>query len=126
MKYRTPVKRARGLGSAHDGTHHWWLQRLTAVALIPLGLWFVASLLGLLQAGRAEVAAWMAQPFNAVLLSLLLTAMFWHSFLGVQVVVEDYVQGKAAKLVTLVILQFAHVLLAAVSLFVVLRLAFGA
>lgn len=124
--FRTPVKNARGLGSAHDGTHHWWVQRITALALIPLGLWFVASLVGLLQADYAAAVSWLAQPVNAVLLVLLLGVMFRHSYLGIQVVVEDYVHGSVTKLVTLVLLQFAHLVLAAAGIFVVLRIAFGA
>jgi len=125
MSFRTPVKQARGLGSAGSGVRHWWMQRVTAIALIPLGIWFATSLIGLLNADYATAAAWLAQPFNAVMTSLLLLAMFYHSWLGVQVVVEDYVHGEAVKIASLIVIKFAHVVLAAFGVFVVLRVAFG-
>lgn len=125
MNYRTPVKQARGLGSAGSGVHHWWAQRVTAIALIPLGVWFATSLIALLGADYSTVTAWLSQPFNAVLTSLLLLMMFHHSWLGVQVVIEDYVHGEAVKITSLLLIRFAHVLLAAFGVFVVLRVAFG-
>jgi len=124
MNYRTPVKQARGLGSAHEGAAHWWAQRVSAVALIPLGLWFAVSVIGLLAADYDTAVNWMSQPWNAVLMSIFLGVMFYHSWLGVQVVVEDYVHLEWLKLVTLFVVQFAHFLLAAYAIFVVLRLAF--
>lgn len=126
MKFRTPVKNARGLGSAHEGTAHWWAQRLSALALIPLTIWLVASLIALLQADYTTARDWVAEPFNTLVLALVLGTLFYHSWLGVQVVVEDYVHGKIAKLVTLVISQFLHFLFAALGIFAVLRIAFGA
>lgn len=125
MRYRTPVKRARGLGSAKDGVGHWWMQRLTALALIPLGLWFAASVIGLLGADYLVALAWLGQPYNTVLMALLLVAAFHHSWLGVQVVVEDYVHAEGVKIFTLVTLQFLHVLLGAYALYIVLRIGFG-
>lgn len=125
MSYRTPVKQARGLGSARSGVRHWWLQRVTAVALIPLGVWFAASFIALLGADYMTVTAWLSRPFNAILTSLLVVVMFHHSVLGIQVVVEDYVHGEGLKIASLMVIKFIHVLLAAYGVFVVLRIAFG-
>jgi len=96
--HRTALGRARGLGSAKEGVAHWWVQRVTALLLIPLVLWFVASLLAHLGADYAGVIAWLHEPLTYGLMVLLLGAMFWHAALGLQVVLEDYVQGEAAKL----------------------------
>lgn len=125
MKFRTPVKEARGLGSARSGVHHWWMQRVTAIALIPLGVWFAAAFIALLSADYPTATAWLSMPVNAVMTSLLLLVMFYHSWLGVQVVVEDYVHSEGLKVTTLLVIKFVHVLLAAFGLFVVLRIAFG-
>lgn len=125
MNFRTPVKQARGLGSARSGVGHWWVQRVTAIALIPLGVWFAGSLIALLSADYATVTAWLALPYNAVLTALLVIVMFHHSWLGVQVVIEDYVHAEGIKIASLLIIKFIHVLLAAYGVFVVLRVAFG-
>lgn len=125
MSFRTPVKQARGLGSARSGVGHWWVQRVTAIALIPLGVWFAGSLIALLSADYATVTAWLTLPYNAVLTALLVIVMFHHSWLGVQVVIEDYVHAEGIKIASLLIIKFIHVLLAAYGVFVVLRVAFG-
>lgn len=125
MKYRTPVKLARGLGSAKEGVNHWWMQRLTAIALIPLGLWFAASFIGLMGADFDVARAWLAQPHHTVLMALLLVGLFWHSWLGVQVVIEDYVHTEAVKLLALIALQFVHFLLGAYAVYLVLRVGLG-
>ncbi len=122
---RTPLARVRGLGSAKEGVHHWWAQRLTALALVPLTLWFVVSVAGLAGMDHAAAVAWIGSPAVTVLLVLLVTATFWHAQLGVQVVIEDYVHREAVKLVALIAVKFAAVLLAIASIFAVLRLAFG-
>lgn len=124
MSLRSPVAKARGLGSAKDGTHHWIVQRISAVALIPLCLWFVASLVCLGGANHAEVVAWMSQPVSAVLLVLLVATTFYHSQLGLQVVIEDYVHG-ASKIILLLATKFLNVFLAALGIFAVLRVALG-
>lgn len=125
MSLRSPVGRVLGLGSAGEGVGHWWTQRVTSVALVLLGLWFVCALLRMPDLSYMTVTAWMASPFNAVLLSLLIGTMVYHSMLGVQVVVEDYVSHHAAKIVTLLLLNFLHYVLAALGIFAVLRIAFG-
>jgi succinate dehydrogenase / fumarate reductase, membrane anchor subunit len=122
---RTPLARVRGLGSAKEGVHHWWAQRLTALALVPLTLWFVVSVAGLAGMDHAGAVAWIGSPPVTVLLVLLIAATFWHAQLGVQVVIEDYVHSEAVKLVALIAVKFAAVLLAIASIFAVLRLAFG-
>lgn len=119
---RSPLGRVRGLGSAKDGTHHWWAQRVTAVALVPLVLWFVASAIGLAGAPHAAAARWIAQPLNAVLLAALVVAVFHHAQLGLQVVIEDYVHCEALKVASLLAAKAACWLLAVASLFSIVRI----
>ena len=125
MSLRSPLGKVLGLGTAKEGASHWWSQRVTAVALLVLTLWFVSALLRLQDFSYPVVAAWIGKPLNAVLLSLLVGTMAWHSQLGVQVVVEDYVTGKALKIVTMLLLNFIHIALAVAGVFAVLRIAFG-
>jgi succinate dehydrogenase / fumarate reductase membrane anchor subunit len=116
------LKRVRGLGSAKSGVGHWWAQRLTALALIPLTLWFVASVIGLVGASHAAVVDWVASPVPALLLVLLIVATFHHAQLGLQVVIEDYVHHDGAKLVLILFVKGAAVVLALAALFAVLRI----
>lgn len=125
MSLRSPVGRVLGLGSAGEGVGHWWTQRVTSVALVLLGLWFVFSLVRLPDLAYTTVVAWLASPVNAVLLILLVGTALYHSLLGVQVVVEDYVSNHATKIVTMLVLQFLHIVLGALGIFSVLRVAFG-
>jgi succinate dehydrogenase / fumarate reductase membrane anchor subunit len=125
MSLRSPIGRVTGLGTAKEGASHWWSQRLTSVALLLLGLWFVASLLRMPTFGHEFVTAWIAMPLNAVLLLLLIGTLVYHSQLGVQVVVEDYVHHHGLKIATMMLLTFAHVAVAALAIFAVLRIAFG-
>ena len=120
---RSPLGRARGLGSARDGTHHWWAQRVTALALVPLVLWLIVGIVGLIGAPQAVVAAWIGHPLNAALLAALVVALFHHAQLGLQVVVEDYVHAEGAKLAALLALKGACWLLAAIALLGIVRLA---
>ena len=123
--YRSDLGRARGLGSAKDGVHHWWMQRLTALALIPLVLWLVASIVARIGAPHGEVVAWIGSPVTVVLLVLLLAATFHHAQLGLQVVVEDYVHHEAAKIVLLVLIKGLAFVLALAGILAVLFIAFG-
>lgn len=125
MSLRSPLGRVLGLGSAKEGVDHWWTQRVSSVALVLLSLWFVVALLGLPDFGYDTVVAWMAGGWSAVLLLLFVLVAARHSYLGVQVVVEDYVKGKGLKTATLLALQFAHALVAAAGVFAVLKVAFG-
>lgn len=93
----TALHRAIGLGSAKSGAHHWWLQRVTAVALIPLSVWFLATLMAQVIAGHAAATAWLGRPLVAILMILLLVALFQHLRLGLQVIIEDYVHSDRIK-----------------------------
>lgn len=123
-RLRTPLGQAIGLGSAKSGADHWWRQRLTAVALVPLALWFVAALIAHLGADRTAMVGWIGSPIPAILTILLIGSVFWHAALGLQIVVEDYVHGEGTKLAILVAVRFACFFLAVAGIFAVLRLAF--
>jgi succinate dehydrogenase / fumarate reductase, membrane anchor subunit len=125
QQLRSPVGRALGLGSAKEGVEHWWAQRVSAVALVVLGLWFVASVIALAGADHAAVVAWLRRPFAAIATILLLAAVFYHSALGLQVVIEDYVHSEGLKLASLVAMRLLSVALAVAGIFAVLRIAFG-
>lgn len=125
MSLRSPIGRVLGLGAAKEGVSHWWSQRVTAVALVLLGLWFVYALVRMPDFSHATLIAWIGAPINAVLLILLTGTLVYHSLLGVQVVVEDYVSHHGLKIVTMLLINFVHVALAALGIFAVLRIAFG-
>ena len=122
---RSELARARGLGSAKEGVQHWWMQRLTGLALIPLGLWFVAGLIAHLGLDRAAAAAWLRQPVVLGLTALLIVALFHHAQLGLQVVIEDYVGNEAARLVAVILVKTAVIVLAIVALVALLIIAIG-
>jgi succinate dehydrogenase / fumarate reductase, membrane anchor subunit len=125
MSLRTPLSRVLGSGAAGEGTAHWWQQRVTAIALIPLSLWFFTGLL-LRRAGTySEMHDWLSRPWPALLAILLVVTLAWHSRLGVQVVIEDYVHGKGVKTTLLLLSVFLHVLAALAGVFALLRLAIG-
>lgn len=125
MSLRSPLGRVRGLGSAKEGVDHFWAQRMTALALIPLAVWFVISLFSVLGADHGAVQAWVNSPVVAGLLILLIAATFYHAFLGLQVVIEDYIHGEGVKLATLVAVKGASWLLAIVGVVSVLVLLLG-
>ena len=126
MSLVTPLNRVLGLGSAKEGVEHWWLQRLTAVALIPLGLWLALALMGLDDFSYATVVAWIRSPVNSVLLMLAVVTAIYHSQLGVQIVIEDYVHVPAMKIGGLILSSFVHVALAVAGIYSIARVAFGA
>lgn len=119
---RSDLARVRGLGSAKSGAGHWWAQRVTALALIPLVVWFVAQIVHLVGAPHAAVVDWVASPIPAILLILLVVATFHHAQLGLQVVIEDYVHGEAAKLVWLLLVKGAAIVLGLSVVFAVFRM----
>lgn len=123
--YRSALGRVRGLGSAKEGVEHWWMQRLTALALVPLALWFVAALVAHMGADHAGAVAWIGAPVNVGLLLLLIAATFHHAQLGLQVVIEDYVQHEAAKIALLILVKAAALVLALAGILAVLFIAFG-
>lgn len=126
MSLRSPLGRVLGLGSARGGSSHWYLQRVTAVALVLLGLWFLVSLASLDDAGLASVQAWLRSPVSSVLAILFVAVAAWHAQLGLQVVVEDYVAHKGTRFAVLLVVKFALVVAALVGILGVLRIAFGA
>ena len=121
---RTPLARARGLGSAKEGVHHWWMQRLTAIALIPLVVWFAVSLVMLSGADYQVVRAWIASPLVMVMLILTIGIGLHHGQLGMQVVWEDYTEG-AFRVVMIVLTKFLAVLFGLGAIVAVLRIGFG-
>ena len=125
MEMRSPLARVRGLGAAHEGVAHWWAQRLTGIALVPLTLWFVWAASGLLGADLAAMKAWIGTGQNAVLLILLIISGMYHAQLGLQVVIEDYVHSEGAKTVSLILIKLAAVFLGVINTFAVLKLTFG-
>jgi len=123
---RTPLARARGLGSAKHGVGHWWIERVTATALIPLSLWFVWLVLRLPRLDFDAAHALVANPINAGLLILFTAVSFWHGALGLQVVIEDYVHTRWVELALLVLVKFLAVLGALACALAVLRIWLGA
>jgi succinate dehydrogenase / fumarate reductase membrane anchor subunit len=123
MSLRSPLGRVLGKGSARDGTGHWWAQRVSAVALIPLTLWFLFSLLMLPDLGYLTVRTWLTLPISAVLAVLLLAVLTYHSYLGTTEVIEDYVHSAGMKVLSLLLLRFLYVLVCGAGIFAVLRVA---
>jgi succinate dehydrogenase / fumarate reductase membrane anchor subunit len=126
LSLRTPLGRVLGLGTAKDGTDHFMSQRISAIALVLLGCWFMYSMFTIESMAYLEVMRFIAAPLNSVLLSLLCITAAWHSYLGVQVVVEDYVHAHGVKLFSLIASRFAHVFLAVASVYAILRIGFTA
>ncbi len=123
MSLKSPLGRVLGLGSARTGTEHWLGQRLSAVALVPLTLWFALALLALPAFDFYALSAWVAMPLHAVLLVLLVAAMVYHSSLGTQVVAEDYIHAPGLRAVVLVLLRLSHVFLAVAGMLAVVLIA---
>jgi succinate dehydrogenase / fumarate reductase membrane anchor subunit len=124
-RMRSPLGRAIGLGPARAGVDHWWGQRITAIAVIPLSLWFVAAVIGLLGADLETVQNWVSLPLPAILLVLLLIATFYHVSLGLQVVIEDYVHAELAKLGLIVAVRLLCFGFAVAGIFAVVSIALG-
>jgi succinate dehydrogenase / fumarate reductase membrane anchor subunit len=122
---RSPLARVRGLGSAHHGAGAWWAMRLTSLALVPLGLWFVVSVVSMAGATIEEMRAWLSGPFSATMMILTLAVTFHHGAAGVREIVEDYVHDKGAKLAAVVAVNFLSAALALWSIVSVLTIAFG-
>lgn len=122
---KSRLGRVRGLGSAKEGAAHWWVQRLTAIALVPLVFWLVASLAALSDAGHSAVVAWLRGPIAPVAMIALLAVSFHHLQLGLQVVIEDYVHSEAAKITLIVSVKLGAALSALIAIMSVLRIALG-
>lgn len=124
-KYRSPLSLAKGLGSAKEGTHHFWMQRVSAVALIPLIIWFCLSLAMMPEATYATVVEWMQSPFNAVMLILSIFASFWHLAMGLQVIQEDYISDNNIRMVSILVMKLLCFFFAALGIFSVIKIAVG-
>jgi len=124
MSLRSPLARVLGLGAAGDGPAHWWSQRVSAVALALLAVWFLLSAMSLELGSQTAVAQWLAAPLHTVLMILLAGVLAYHSAIGLQVVIEDYTAGWV-RVASLLLSQFYHFLLAAVAIVAILRVAFG-
>jgi succinate dehydrogenase / fumarate reductase membrane anchor subunit len=125
MSLKSPLGRVLGLGAAGEGPGHWWAQRLSAAALVPLTLWFVLSVAGIDAGNYYDVDAWLSRPLNALLAILLVIAVTYHASLGVQVVAEDYIHSPGPRAVVLGLLRLAHVALAVGGVFAVVVVATG-
>ncbi len=125
MNLQTPLNRVEGLGSAKAGTAEFWHQRVTAVALVPLAIWFVWSVLGLVGAEQEDVIAFLGEPVNAVLMLLLLIAALYHMSIGMQIIIEDYIHQPALKITLIILNRFFAWGVGAASAFALLKIAFG-
>ena len=119
---RSKLGRVRGLGSTREGVHHWWAQRMSAMALLPLSLWFIYSLISLTGSDYYAFQTWASEFGNSVFLVLFLVAMFHHAQLGLQVVIEDYVHSELWKMGMLLFVKYGSVLFAASGIFAVLKI----
>ena len=123
MSLRNPLAKVKGLGASGEGSHHWWLQRLSALALIPLGLWFMFAIIRHLIDDYTTVTQWLAHPGIALATVLFSVFVFFHAHLGVQVVIEDYVHNEAVKMVCLLLSKAVLLVAGAASVFALLSLA---
>lgn len=121
---RTPLSRAKGLGSAKEGTGHFWVQRLTAISLIPMVIWVAFAVARLPSMSQADIHTWLSSPFSAVLMILFLIAACLHAKLGLQVVIEDYVSNHAVRTAAIIAVTLISFALAVIGVFSVLRIAF--
>jgi succinate dehydrogenase / fumarate reductase, membrane anchor subunit len=125
MSLRTPLAKVKGLGSAKQGTHHWWHQRLTALALLPLSLWFIYSLVSMTSADYNSLINWLRLPYVAVLLIFFVISLFYHAQLGLQVVIEDYINSEWQKFACIIMIKFLSVIGALAAVLSVLNVFFG-
>ena len=122
MQYRSPLANVRGLGSAKTGTSHWWMQRVTAVALIPLSFWLILFLNLSLNAPLQDMVSWLARPLNTIGIVVWIVAVFYHSALGLQVVIEDYVAVEGIKIIAVWTVNLIFMFLALAALIAVFRI----
>jgi len=126
MSLRTPLSEVKGLGSAKEGTSHFWVQRLTAIAMVPLVLWLCFSIATLPNMDYSAMRAWIASPLTAILLILMLATGCYHAKLGLQMVIEDYIGSRAARTAAIIGVTFVAAVLAVAGIFSVLKIAFAA
>ena len=125
MSLRTPLGRVCGLGSAKEGTHHWWAQRLTALALIPLTLWLIYSVLSMTTLDYMAAIGWLQSPLTSTLLILFIIALYYHAELGMQVVIEDYVGCEVLKISSIILLKLVIWFSGLVSIMAILKVFLG-
>jgi len=122
---RSPLAKAKGLGASGDASYHFWLQRLTALALIPLTIWFCFSVALLSEASYSGVLAWFASPFNAVMMIVIVLVSFQHAHLGLQIVIEDYVSSYRYRLIAILAVKFISYFMMALGVYSIIKLALG-
>lgn len=125
MTMRSPLGRVRGLGSAKEGTHHWYIERLTALAMVPLYLWFVASIIAGVGTDYATMRAWLATPGNMLVMMLIVLTSFWHAALAIGVVLEDYCHSKPLEVASMIAVKFACFFLAVFSILAIFKIGLG-
>ena len=125
MTLETSLARVTGLGSAKQGTHHWWMQRITAIALVPLTFWLVYSLLSLTRLDHSAVTHWIASPVSSAIIILFIISIYYHAILGIRVVIEDYVESELLKICSVITINFIFIFAALVSVITVIKVALG-
>jgi len=120
---QTPLHKVQGLGASHSGTGHFWRQRVTAVALVPLGLWFTYAILGLIGTNEVAVLSFLSKPWNALLMAAFSTTLLYHMALGLQDIVDDYVHGQGMKIFTLLVIRFVWIATTVTCIFALIRVA---
>ncbi|MCF6215058.1 MAG: succinate dehydrogenase, hydrophobic membrane anchor protein [Emcibacter sp.] len=123
MSFNTPISKVRGLGSARNGTHHWWMQKIAAVALVPLTVWFVASVVQMTKADYFTVISWLSSPIPAILMLIYIVIAIYHLRLGLQAIVEDYIHSEGMKVGLQFSILFGCTIIAVASIFSVLKIA---
>lgn len=125
MKLRSPLAKVRGLGSAKEGTQHWWSQRITAIALVPLTFWFIYTLVSMTTMDYLAAIGWLQSPMNSILLILFVFALFYHAQLGMQVVIEDYIENEALKITSIILLKFVMLFAGLAGIVAILKVFLG-
>ena len=119
----TPLHKVKGMGASHSGTGHFWRERVTAVALIPLSLWFAFTMLGLVGTNEVVVVQYLAEPWNWILMAAFAAVSIYHMYLGLQVVIDDYVHSMSVKLPLLLLIRFVSILILSTCLFSLIKIA---
>lgn len=125
MSLETPLHRVEGLGPAHSGSRHFWRQRVTAVALIPLATWFAVSALGLIGTNEAATLAYLTHPWNAILMASFVVILLYHMSLGLQDIIDDYVHSNGGKIFLLLVMRAGTIAVGAASLLALAKIAIG-
>jgi len=120
---QTPLHKVQGLGPSHSGTGHFWRQRVTAVALVPLGLWFAYAVLGLAGTNEVAVLSFLSKPWNALLMAAFATTLLYHMALGLQDIADDYVHGPGLKIFSLLVIRFVWIAATVTCIFAIIRVA---